>query len=69
MNICFRFWLNAASEETLLTSFAELAQRLPVFPAKEAPDQRKLMSELYSSLFLIEEKWGYVKESCLYGKI
>src|SRR5579884_3243374 len=35
-------WINAASEEALLTCFSALADFLPAFPSKEETDQRQL---------------------------
>jgi len=51
------FWVNAASEEALLTSFAELAEVLPAFPAKGETDQRKLVSAIKHWLEQCQESW------------
>lgn len=37
-------WINAASEEAILTSFLALSDRLPAFPAQEEKDQRRLVA-------------------------
>jgi nucleoside phosphorylase/tetratricopeptide (TPR) repeat protein len=51
------FWINAASEEALLTSFAELAELLPAFSAKGETDQRKLVSAIKRWLEQCQERW------------
>jgi tetratricopeptide (TPR) repeat protein len=50
------FWVNA-SEETLLTSFAALADLLPVFPVKGETDQWKLMKAIIQWLEQCQERW------------
>jgi tetratricopeptide (TPR) repeat protein len=51
------FWTNAASEEALLTSFVELAELLPVFPAKGETDQHRLVEAVKRWLELCQERW------------
>jgi tetratricopeptide (TPR) repeat protein/nucleoside phosphorylase len=51
------FWINAASEEALLTSFAELAEVLPTLLAKGEPDQRKLVAAIKRWLEQCQERW------------
>ncbi|MFL5662035.1 MAG: tetratricopeptide repeat protein [Ktedonobacteraceae bacterium] len=51
------FWINAASEEALFTSFAELAEQLPAFSAKGETDQRKLVSAIKRWLEKCQERW------------
>jgi tetratricopeptide (TPR) repeat protein/nucleoside phosphorylase len=51
------FWINAASEEALLTSFAKLAELLPAFPAKGETDQRKLVSAIKRWLEQCQQRW------------
>ncbi|HJT55944.1 MAG TPA: tetratricopeptide repeat protein [Ktedonobacteraceae bacterium] len=50
-------WINAASEEALLTSFAELAEQLPGFSAKGETDQRRLVSAIKRWLEQCQERW------------
>ena len=50
-------WVNAASEETLITSFTALAELLPEFPAKDETDQRKLATEIKRWLEQCEQHW------------
>jgi len=49
--------MNAASEETLLASFAELAELLPAFPMKGETDQRKLVEAIKRWLEQCKEPW------------
>src|SRR6266568_4763212 len=51
------FWINAASEETLLTSFVALAELLPAFPMKVETDQRKLVEAIKRWLEQCQERW------------
>jgi tetratricopeptide (TPR) repeat protein/transcriptional regulator with XRE-family HTH domain len=50
-------WINAASEEAILASFAALAELLPTFPAKDETDQRKLVTAIIRWLELCEQPW------------
>ena len=50
-------WLNAASEEAIITSFLELAQLLPDFAAKEEKDQRKLVAAIKHWLAQCQQPW------------
>jgi len=50
-------WINAASEETLPTSFAELAELIPAFPSKGETDQRKLVAAIKHWLEQCQEHW------------
>jgi hypothetical protein len=51
------FWVNAASEEALLTGFIELAELLPTFPAKGETDQRKLVETIKRWLEECKQRW------------
>ncbi len=51
------FWVNAASEEALLTSFVALAELLPAFPAKSETDQSKLVAAIKHWLEQCQERW------------
>ncbi len=51
------FWVNAASEEVLLTSFVALAELLPAFPAKDETDQRKLVEAVKRWLEQCQQQW------------
>jgi nucleoside phosphorylase/tetratricopeptide (TPR) repeat protein len=51
------FWINAASEEAILTSFVELAKLLPAFPAKDEIDQRKLVEAIKRWLEQCQQRW------------
>ena len=50
-------WINAASEETLTTSFVALAELLPSFPAKNETDQQKLVEAIKRWLEQWEQRW------------
>ncbi len=50
-------WVNAASEEALLTSFVALAELLPAFPAKDETDQRKLVEAIKRWLEQCKQHW------------
>lgn len=50
-------WINAASEEAVLTSFTALAKLLPAFPAPEETDQRKLAAALKHWLEDCQHSW------------
>ena len=51
------FWVNAASEEALLTSFVALAELLPAFPAKSETDQSKLVAAIKRWLEQCQQRW------------
>ena len=51
------FWVNAASEEVLLTSFVALAELLPAFPAKGETDQHKLVEAVKRRLEQCHQRW------------
>jgi tetratricopeptide (TPR) repeat protein/nucleoside phosphorylase len=51
------FWVNAASEEALLTDFVQLAELLPAFPATGETDQRKLVEAIKRWLEQCQERW------------
>jgi tetratricopeptide (TPR) repeat protein len=51
------FWVNAASEEALITSFVTIADLLPSFSAKEETDQRKLVAEIKRWLEQCNQRW------------
>jgi tetratricopeptide (TPR) repeat protein/nucleoside phosphorylase len=50
-------WINAASEETLTTSFVALAELLPSFPAKNETDRQKLVEAIKRWLEQWEQRW------------
>src|SRR5260370_20899926 len=50
-------WVNAVSEEALLTDFVELADLLAAFPAKGETDQRKLVEAIKHWLEQCQERW------------
>ncbi len=50
-------WINAASQETITTSFLTLAERLPGFPAKDEKDQHKLIAAVLRWLQECQEPW------------
>jgi transcriptional regulator with XRE-family HTH domain/tetratricopeptide (TPR) repeat protein len=50
-------WINSANEETLLTSFVELAELLPAFPAKSETDQHKLVAAVKRWLEDCKQRW------------
>ncbi|GHO64345.1 tetratricopeptide repeat protein [Ktedonobacter sp. SOSP1-52] len=50
-------WIAAASEETLLMSFAALAEQLPSISFKEETDQRKLVRAVIRWLEQCQEPW------------
>jgi len=50
-------WINAASEDALLTSFAGLAEVLPALPVKGEADQRKLVAAIKRWLEQCQERW------------
>ena len=51
------FWINAASEEAILTSFQTLAEWLPDFTARSEKDQRKLIAAILRWLQASPEPW------------
>jgi tetratricopeptide (TPR) repeat protein len=51
------FWINAASQEALLTSFQMLAERLPHFAAQDEQDQHKLIAAVLLWLQTCPEPW------------
>src|SRR5450755_3054420 len=51
------FWVNAATEETLLSSFEAVAETLPAFPGKYEKDQRKLVEAVKQWLEQRENRW------------
>ena len=50
-------WINAASEEAILTSFQTLAEQFPNFPARDEKDQRKLIAAILHWLEACQEPW------------
>src|SRR5579864_8434409 len=50
------FWLNAATEEALISSFAKIAESLPSFAAKNETDQRKLIEAIKRWLERFEQR-------------
>ncbi len=52
------FWLNAATEEALIASFAKIAEvLLPSFTAKNETDQKKLVKAIKQWLEQFEHRW------------
>lgn len=50
-------WINAASEEAIITSFITLAEALPDFPAKNETEQRKLVAAVERWLEQCQQRW------------
>ncbi len=50
-------WVNAADEETIITSFVTLAELLPNFPAKGETDQRKVVRAIKRWLEHCQQHW------------
>ncbi len=50
-------WINAATEETIITSFVTIAESLPAFAAKNETDQRKLVEAVKRWLEQCDERW------------
>ncbi|HET8843187.1 MAG TPA: tetratricopeptide repeat protein, partial [Ktedonobacteraceae bacterium] len=50
-------WINAASEEAIITSFQTAAERLPNFPARDEKDQHKLIMAILRWLEDCSEAW------------
>lgn len=50
-------WVNAASEEAMMTSFLTLAELLPAFPAQKETDQRKLIAAIKRWLEHCPQSW------------
>jgi len=50
-------WINAATEETVITSFMEIAELLPPFPQKDEADQQKLVEAIKRWLERCEQSW------------
>jgi tetratricopeptide (TPR) repeat protein len=53
----YTFWINAASEEVLITSFVTIAEFLPSFPAKNETDQSKLVEAIKGWLEQCPQSW------------
>ncbi|MGH2508611.1 MAG: tetratricopeptide repeat protein, partial [Ktedonobacteraceae bacterium] len=51
------FWINAASEEAMITSFVQLAELLPAFPAQTEQDQHKLVAAIKRWLEHCPQRW------------
>lgn len=51
------FWVNAASAETIITSFMTIAELLPSFSARNETDQRKLVEAIKRWLEECEQPW------------
>ncbi len=51
------FWINAASEEALMTSFTQLAELLPAISAQNETDQQKLVETIKQWLEQCSERW------------
>jgi transcriptional regulator with XRE-family HTH domain len=60
------FWIAAASEEAILTSFTSLAKLLPGVASSEESDQRKLVAAVLRWLESCKEMWGQ-STFALYG--
>jgi tetratricopeptide (TPR) repeat protein/transcriptional regulator with XRE-family HTH domain len=57
------FWINAASEEAILTSFQMLAERLPDFTARDEKDQHKLITAILRWLEACPQPWLLIFDS------
>ncbi len=51
------FWINAANEEAIITSFQVLAEQLPSFAARYEKDQHKLIAAILRWLQECEQRW------------
>lgn len=51
------FWVNAASEEAMLTSFTAFATLLPAFPASHETDQQRLVNAIKQWLEGCPQRW------------
>ncbi len=51
------FWVNAASEEAIMTSFVMLAELLPEFSARAEANQRKLVAAIKRWLEDCQQRW------------
>lgn len=56
-------WINAASEEALLTSFSALADFLPAFLSKEETDQRQLAAAVIRWLEQCPQPWLLIMDN------
>jgi tetratricopeptide (TPR) repeat protein len=56
-------WLNAASEEAILTSFQMLAERLPNFVDKAQKDQRQLIAAILHWLEACSDPWLLIMDN------
>lgn len=50
-------WINATTEEAIMTSFLEVAELLPSFSAKGEADQQKLVEAVNGWLAQCEQRW------------
>jgi tetratricopeptide (TPR) repeat protein/DNA-binding XRE family transcriptional regulator len=50
-------WINATTEEAIISSFVELAELIPEFPAKGETDQRKLVAAVKRWLEQCQQSW------------
>jgi hypothetical protein len=50
-------WINAATEETLITSFVAIADILPSFPGRNETDQKKIVETVKRWLEQCDERW------------
>ncbi len=53
----YTLWVNAASKEALIASYAAIAELLPAFSAKGETDQQKLVEAVKYWLELCEQRW------------
>ena len=51
------FWINTASEETIMTDFLTLAELLPNFPDKDEKNQHQLIAAIKGWLERCQEPW------------
>ncbi|HET8843479.1 MAG TPA: NB-ARC domain-containing protein, partial [Ktedonobacteraceae bacterium] len=51
------FWINAASEEAILTSFQTLAEQLPSFAERDEQDQHKLIAAVLRWMEQCPQSW------------
>jgi tetratricopeptide (TPR) repeat protein/nucleoside phosphorylase len=56
-------WINAATEETLISSFAAIAKLLPSFPANDEMEPRKLVEKIKQWLEQCEKRWLLVLDN------
>lgn len=60
---CHTFWINAASQEAILTSFQTLAGQLPNFAEKDEKDQHKLIAAVLHWIEQCPQSWLLIADN------